>query len=130
MLAIRQRGGILDRPHTYERRRPNGRMIEVRSVPLDGGGVVRTYTDTTARALGEERFRQIVNDCPLAIALIAAEDERFVQVNPACCALVGRSAEELVGRPWQDFVHPDDRATDAGAARAGARTGDRWRRGC
>ena len=110
MLAMRQRGGFLDRPHTYERRRPKGQMIEVRSVPLEGGGVVRTYTDTTARALSEDRFRQIVNDSPLAIALIATEDERFVQVNPACCALVGYSAEELVGQPWQELVHPDDRA--------------------
>ena len=101
-------GGILDQPQTYERRRPNGRVIEVRSVPLEGGGMVRTYTDTTARALSEERFRQIVDDSPLAIALVSAE-QIFVQVNPACCALVGRSAEALVGRSWQDIVHPDDR---------------------
>jgi PAS domain S-box-containing protein len=110
MQAMRQRGGYIDRPHSYERRRPNGQMIEVRSVPLDAGGVVRTYTDITARALGEERFRQIFNDSPLAIALAGGEDRRFVQVNPALCALVGRSAEDLVGRPWSEIVHPDDRA--------------------
>ena len=108
LQAFIRTGGILDRPHTYERRRPNGRVMEVRSVPLEGGGVVRTYTDTTSRTLGEERFRQIVNDCPLAIALISAEDRCFVQVNPACCALLERSAEDLVGRPWRDIVHPED----------------------
>ena len=48
--------GVMDRPQTYERRRPNGRVVEVRSVPLAGGGMVRTYTDITARTLGEERF--------------------------------------------------------------------------
>lgn len=38
---------------TYERRRPNGTTLEIRSVPLPGGGMVRTYTDITARAEAE-----------------------------------------------------------------------------
>lgn len=32
----------------------------------------------------------------------------FVQVNPAWEKLLGFSAEELTGRPFIDFVHPDD----------------------
>ncbi len=48
-------GGILDTPHVYERRRPNGMVVEVRSTPLPGGGVVRTYTDVTERKAAEER---------------------------------------------------------------------------
>lgn len=116
-------GGILDRPQTYERHRPNGQVIEVRSVPLSGGGVVRTYTDITARTLGEERFRQIFNDCPLAIALISPADEHLVQVNPACCVLAGRRADEMEGKYWPDFIHPDDHPMllaqrQAGVARA------------
>ena len=42
-------GGILDRPQFYERERPNGIAIEVRSQPLQGGGMVRTFTDVTER---------------------------------------------------------------------------------
>lgn len=38
---------------SYERRRPNGTTLEIRSVPLPGGGMVRTYTDITARAEAE-----------------------------------------------------------------------------
>ena len=48
-------GGILDQAHVYERRRPNGKVLEVRSTPLPGGGVVRTYTDVTERRAAEER---------------------------------------------------------------------------
>jgi signal transduction histidine kinase/DNA-binding response OmpR family regulator len=48
-------GGILDQPHVYERRRPNGAVLEIRSSPLPGGGVVRTYTDITERKVAEER---------------------------------------------------------------------------
>jgi diguanylate cyclase (GGDEF)-like protein len=39
---------------TYERRRPNGTVIEVRSAPLGDGGMVRTYTDITARSVAED----------------------------------------------------------------------------
>ena len=52
-------GGILDRRQCYERRRPDGRVIEVQSVPLDGGGVLRTYTDISERKRTEERMRHI-----------------------------------------------------------------------
>jgi signal transduction histidine kinase/DNA-binding NarL/FixJ family response regulator len=47
-------GGVLEVPHLYERRRPNGRVLEVRSVPMPDGGIVRTYTDITDRKLAEE----------------------------------------------------------------------------
>ena len=52
-------GGILDRPHSYDRKRPDGRVIEVHSVPIEGGGVLRTYTDVTDRKQAEERVRRI-----------------------------------------------------------------------
>jgi signal transduction histidine kinase len=48
--------GPLDRPWTWERRRPNGRIIEFRHAPLPGGGAVRTYTDITARRDVEEEI--------------------------------------------------------------------------
>lgn len=42
-------GGILTKPHVYERERPDGTILEIRSIPLTEGGVVRTYTDVTER---------------------------------------------------------------------------------
>jgi len=54
-------GGLLDKAHTYDRKRPNGRTIEVRSVPLSGGGVVRTYTDITERKAAEDQVRHAAN---------------------------------------------------------------------
>ena len=42
-------GGVSDKPQVYERERPNGTVIEVRSIPLPGGGAIRTYTDITER---------------------------------------------------------------------------------
>jgi signal transduction histidine kinase/CheY-like chemotaxis protein len=42
-------GGIKNAPAVYERLRPNGTTLEVRSIPLKGGGVVRTFSDVTDR---------------------------------------------------------------------------------
>ncbi len=55
------RRGITDPPRVYERRRPNGCVIEVHSTALAGGGMVRTYADITARRSAEERVRFIAH---------------------------------------------------------------------
>jgi diguanylate cyclase (GGDEF)-like protein len=52
-------GGILDRAQCYDRMRPDGRVVEVQSVPIEGGGVLRTYTDITERKRAEERIRHV-----------------------------------------------------------------------
>jgi signal transduction histidine kinase len=55
-----QRALLLDGPSSYERRRPNGRVLEVRTTALPGGEAVRRFTDVTERcrrleALGEAK---------------------------------------------------------------------------
>jgi len=50
-------GELQGNPITYERKRPNGRILEIQSVPLVTGGMVRTYTDITERRVSEEKVR-------------------------------------------------------------------------
>lgn len=50
-------GGIDEKPQSYERTRPNGTVLEIRSLPLAGGGVVRTYTDITDQRASEQALR-------------------------------------------------------------------------
>jgi signal transduction histidine kinase/ActR/RegA family two-component response regulator len=50
-------GGLVDQPQDYERRRPNGTVLEVRNIPIEGGGVLRSFTDITERRLAETRQR-------------------------------------------------------------------------
>jgi diguanylate cyclase (GGDEF)-like protein len=57
--AFLRAGGILDQPHRYDRRRPDGRVIEVHSVPIEGGGLLRTFTDITERKRAEERMQHV-----------------------------------------------------------------------
>lgn len=57
--------GVEPVEHTYERERPDGRVLEIRTVPLEGGGAVRTYTDITARKHGERLSYQMARHDPL-----------------------------------------------------------------
>jgi signal transduction histidine kinase/ActR/RegA family two-component response regulator len=54
-IARRLRGGgIADGPHVYERTRPNGVVLEVRTRPLPGRAAVRTFTDVTEQRRNEQ----------------------------------------------------------------------------
>jgi len=51
----------------------------------------------------------------LDLFCIARFDGYFVRLNPAWERVLGIPREELIGRPWLDFVHPDDREATVGA---------------
>ncbi|NRF68741.1 PAS-domain containing protein [Aquincola sp. S2] len=44
-------------PHRFERERPDGTVLEIRGLPLPGGGCVSIYTDITQRARAERGLR-------------------------------------------------------------------------
>ena len=48
-------------PHTIERRRPNGRLIDIRSIPIDSGGQLRTYTDVTEAREYAQRIEHLAS---------------------------------------------------------------------
>ncbi|NJO33543.1 MAG: hypothetical protein HC869_10730 [Rhodospirillales bacterium] len=54
--SIKQGGGSTHVP-LYERVRPNGTALEIRTVPLPDGGLVRTFTDITERRRAEGEVR-------------------------------------------------------------------------
>jgi PAS domain S-box-containing protein len=48
-------GGLLRAsPAVYQRQRPDGMILEVRTIALDNGGVIRTITDVTEREAGNQ----------------------------------------------------------------------------
>jgi PAS domain S-box-containing protein len=59
--------------------------------------------------IARDELEQVFN---LSIDMICIADMpmgRFVRINPAFEKTLGLSAEELLSRPFVDFVHPDDR---------------------
>jgi len=59
----------------------------------------------------EERFQSAMQRAPIGMALVA-RDGHWLEVNPALCAIVGYTREELLARNFQSITHPDDRVTD------------------
>jgi PAS domain S-box-containing protein len=56
-----------------------------------------------------ERANQLIMDHSLDVICTMDASGRFLQVSGACEAVWGYKPKDLVGRPFVDFVHPDDR---------------------
>ena len=107
--------------------------LEQRLRRRDGSDVWVETTGHAVRAAGDEtpylqtETRDISHRHRIADALRAAESENGVlfdgspvamarmsidgmlqRVNAALCSFLGYPPDELIGRPWQDFTHPDD----------------------
>jgi PAS domain S-box-containing protein len=111
---------------------PGSRRVSVSAKPvvdLDGRtrGAVMTLRDITDTKVSpaparkteppparppEEAFGKVLEDAPIAIALLDT-DGRVVRANPALCRLLGCLPEELVGRDPGKLVHPDDAKKEA-----------------
>lgn len=76
-------------------------------------GFMGVALDLTKRREAEDQRERMFNLSPDLMG-IAGVDGYFRRVNPAFTATLGYSAEEIVSRPFMDFVHPQDReATEA-----------------
>ncbi len=62
----------------------------------------------------QNAYRNLFNIAP-ALLCVAALDGTFLRVNPAFARFLGVPAEDLVGRPFADFIHPDDQSATDGA---------------
>jgi diguanylate cyclase (GGDEF)-like protein len=56
-------------PHSYERTRPNGRVLEVRGVPVAGGGFLTTYVDVTEEHRRRRDLEAVVENFPGGICM-------------------------------------------------------------
>jgi PAS domain S-box-containing protein len=94
---------------------------EARRLPPELGRpaeVVGAWTDITTRleieeALrdSEERFRQAFANAPIGMALVGL-DERFLEVNRALCAILGRDRDQLLQLTVPEVTHPEDVAAE------------------
>ena len=88
------------------------------------------YQHYLARRAAQSRFERTADEgrfadqllavfehAPTGVALLGAGG-RYLRVNPATCAMLGRPADVLLRMSWQEVVHPDARAI---AERAEAR---------
>ena len=78
-------------------------------------GLVVSFVDITERKKAnealrdsEERFKRMVNEAPLGIAIVDSLNAKFYLVNPAMARITGRSMDELKQIDWVSITHPDD----------------------
>ena len=104
----------VSRPALYQRRRHDGRVLEVQTHTAADGSIVRTYTDVTARVAAaealresESRFRTMADGAP---ALIWQSDNlgNAVWFNQRWLQYTGRTMESELARHWHHRMHVDD----------------------
>jgi len=120
-------------PFRYEYRlvRPDGTVRVVQTegrVVKDAAGrtehMFGACQDVTDRKAAEDALRsseqrhRFLADYSTDVITIVTPEGICTYASPAARALLGYPAEELVGRPVADFVHPDDAAAVAEARRA------------
>jgi len=107
--------------HDTVRERKDGSLVQVSisAAPIIVEnqliGYVGIYKDISIQKKAEERIREseerhrsLVESTGTSIATTDWRG-RFTFVNDALCNTVGYSKNELIGKPFVDFIHPDDK---------------------
>ena len=79
------------------------RMVDGK--PLWTAGIFHELTEVKRRDLERQRLFELSLD----MLCVGGLDGYFKQVNPAFTRILRYSREELLSRPYVDFVHPEDR---------------------
>ena len=140
--AIRHEGNRIE-ASVYERQRPNGTVLEVRTNRLPNGGVVRTFADITARTsaennrkIAEERLRE--SEQRYRLAAHATSDAIYdwdfqtdrLQWGESLQGIFGYGSAQApaAGTRWLESVHPEDRSSIEVAINqfVAGQIGERW----
>ncbi len=78
-----------------------------RDMPRTLARALREWKLLQERRHVEEEYRTVVENAGEAIFVV--QDGKLVFLNAATSAISGYSAQELMARPFSEFVHPDDR---------------------
>lgn len=79
--------------------------------------ITETKNIEVALRESDERFRKVFEHAATGIA-IADGQAKFLTCNPAFCALLGYTEEELRKKPADELLHPDDYAEDMARVRS------------
>lgn len=98
LAVLRDTAAMLSREIAYRHAQIQARMQVQRS--------------EVAVAEGEALFRSVFDLAAVGVAILS-RDSRLLRVNGALCDILGYTADELLGRRFQDLAHPDGAHSDA-----------------
>lgn len=93
-------------------------LLDASATRRPDGSAVVVLRPVAGRVILAETQRQLdaaFETAPIGMAFFDTEG-RYVRVNHALCALLGRRVDELLGRRDSELTHPDDRQSDVDAA--------------
>lgn len=92
-----------DGPHTY---------IAVKFPLYDSEGRIYAIggisTDITERKKLEESLKAADKFFNMSLDMMVIASDKFIKINPSVTKTLGYSEEELLSKPFLDFVYPDD----------------------
>ena len=119
MLAVGLAGAA--RRHERERSRNLFQLTEMNRQLREE--IARREATECTLADRERRFRLLFESAPDLIQMVDSQGATLL-ANPAACMRLGFSAEEITGRPLEDFLSPGSRERFAGQFRALIKTGE------
>ncbi|NDC36651.1 MAG: PAS domain S-box protein, partial [Proteobacteria bacterium] len=88
--------------------------------------ITQRKTAEAALSKSEERFKRFF-ELPLIGVGVSSSERRWLDVNPRFCQMLGYSRDELIGRSWVEFTHPEDLPNNIGVIdRAANQEIDQW----
>ncbi len=101
-------------PHSYERLRPDGTVLEVRGNPMPNGGYVNTYMDITEHKRIEEALREseqnirvYTDNVPVLIAYLDPQLQ-YLFVNKAYADTFGLDRHSIAGVPCYKVLSAEE----------------------
>lgn len=95
-------------PHTMERERPNGMILEVRGNPIPGGGFVTVYKDITERKMAERALRQANDELEARVQKRTAELKNALdalKISEEQIRLIADTVPALIGYVNRDLTY-------------------------
>jgi PAS domain S-box-containing protein len=91
------------RERAYIRLDEDGRAVSATGITQD---ITKQKLAQDALQESEERFRQLFENAPLGYQSVDKKGN-FIEVNETWCKLLGYTKEEVIGRNFSEFIHPD-----------------------
>src|SRR3954453_916959 len=114
--------GILSVDLPTDGRRPGPLQCELlemygvqAAIAIDNARLTEALRAEERRLAASERaFRLAFESAPVGMSVVDLHENpgHYLRVNEAMCRTLGYSADQLVGRPYADITHPDDRDKD------------------